>query len=81
METLMDDDLLREKGVHEKSQTCSHLQESVLEIERPGFLASSSNRDLACTGTLSESVALEVVDSTLCVDTVRGEPRTWFASV
>ena len=53
METLMDDDLLREKGVHEKSQTCSHLQESVLEIERPRFLASSSGRDLTSTRTLS----------------------------
>ena len=58
-----------------KSQTCSHLQESVLEIERPGFLASSS------TGTISETVALEVVSSPLRVDTVRGEFRTWFASV
>ena len=76
MKTLMDDDLLREKGVHEKIQTCSHLQESVLEIERLWFLASSSNRDLASTGTLSETVALEVVDSTLRVDTVRGKPRT-----
>ena len=81
METLMDDDLLREKGVHEKSQTFSHLQESVQEIERPRFLASSSDRDLASTGTLSETVDLEVVGSTLHVDTVRGEPNTWFASI
>ena len=59
----------------------SHLQEGVLEFERPGFLASSLDRDLASTGTLSETVALEVVNFTLCVDTVNGKPRTWFASV
>ena len=64
-----------------KSQTCSRLQEGVLEIERPGFLASSSDRDLASTGALSETVALEVVGFTLRVDTVRGGPRTWFASI
>ena len=64
-----------------KIQTCSHLQESVLEIKRLGFLASSLDRDLASTGTLSESIALEVVGSTLHVDTVRGRPRTWFASI
>ena len=64
-----------------KSQTCSHLQESVLEIERLGFLASSSDRDLASTGTLSKTVALEVVGFTLRVDTIRGGPRTWFATV
>ena len=60
---------------------CSYLQESVLEIERPGFLASSSDRDLASTSSLSETVALKVVGFTLCVDTVRSEPRTWFALV
>ena len=59
----------------------SHLQEGVLEFERPRFLASSLDRDLASTGTLSETIALEVVGFTLHVDTVRGEPRTWFASV
>ena len=59
----------------------SHLQEGVLDFERPGFLASSLDRDLASTGTLSETIALEVVGSTLHVDTVRGEPRTWFISV
>ena len=33
-----DDDLLREKGVHEKKPSlCSHLKEGVLEIERPEF--------------------------------------------
>ena len=64
-----------------KIQTCSHLQEGVLEIERPGFLASSSDRDLASTGTVFEIVALEVVGFTLCVDTIRGGPRTWFALV
>ena len=58
-----------------KSQTCSHLQESVLEIKRPGFLASFSDRDFS-TGTLFEIVALEVVCPTLHVDTFRGEPRT-----
>ena len=59
----------------------SHLQEGYLEFERPGFLASSLDRDLANTRTLSETVALEVFGFTLCVDTVRGKPMTWFASV
>ena len=59
----------------------SHLQEGVLEFERPGFLASSLDRGLASTETHSETVALEVVGFTLRVDTVRGKPRTWFASV
>ena len=45
------------------------------------FLALSSNWDLASTETLFETVALEVVGFTLRVDTVRGEPRTWFVSV
>ena len=45
-------------------------------FERPGFFASSFDRDLASTGTLSETVVLEVVSFTLRVDTVRGEPRT-----
>ena len=36
-------------------------------------LAPSSDRDLASIGTLSETIALEVVGSTLHVDTVRGE--------
>ena len=64
-----------------KSHFFSHLQEDVLEFEIPGFLASSLDRDLASTGTFSETVALKVVGSTLRVDTVRGEPRTWFTSV
>ena len=51
------------------------------DFERPRFLAPSSDRDLASIGTLSETVALEVVGFTLLVDIVRGEPRTWFASV
>ena len=54
---------------------------SVLEILRDRVLALSSDQDLASTGTHSETVALEVVGSTLHVDTVRGEPRTWFASI
>ena len=58
-----------------------HLQEGVIEFERPGFLASSLDRDLASTGTLFETAALKVVGFTLCVDTVRGEPMTWFVSV
>ena len=59
----------------------SKKKEGVLKFERPGFLAFSSDRVLASIGTISETVALEVVDSTLRVDTVRGEPKTWFASV
>ena len=66
--------------MRKRPSLCSHLQ-GVLEIERPGFLASSSDRDLASTGTLSETIALEVVGFTLCVDTIKGEPRTRFASV
>ena len=54
----------------------SHLSEGVLEFERLGFLASSLDRDLASTGTLSETIALEVVSFTLRVDTIRGESRT-----
>ena len=67
--------------MRKKSILFSHLQEGVLEFERPGFLASSLDWDLTSTETLSEVVALEVVGFTLRVDTVRGEPRTWFASV
>ena len=59
----------------------SHLQEGVPEFERPRFLAFFLDRDLASTGTLSETVALEVVCFTLRVDTVRGELRTWFTSI
>ena len=59
----------------------SHLQEGVLKFERPGFLASSLDQDLASTRTFYETIVLEVVGFTLRVDTVRGEPRTWFASV
>ena len=36
---------------------------------------------MASIGTSSETVALEVVGSSLLVNTVRGEPRTWFTSV
>ena len=45
---------------------------------RDRVLASSSNQDLASTRTSSETMALEVVSSTLRVDIVRGKPRTWF---
>ena len=78
---LNDDDSLRLERVHEKKPIFSHLHDGVLEFERPGFLASYLCRDLASTGTLSETIALEVVGSTLRVDTIRGKPRTWFASV
>ena len=59
----------------------SSLRRCSKDFDRPGFLAPSSDRDLASTGNLSETIALEVVGSTLHVDTVRGEPRTWIASV
>ena len=59
----------------------SHIQEGVLEFEIRGFLASSLDRNLASSETIFETVALEVVSFTLHVNTVRGEPRTWFASV
>ena len=64
-----------------KSIWFSHLQEGVLNFERLGFLASSLDRDLTSTETLSETIALEAVGFNLRVDTVRGEPRTWFTSV
>ena len=51
------------------------------DFERLGSLAPFSDPGLASTKTLFETVALEVVGSTLHVDTVRGEPRTWFTSV
>ena len=51
------------------------------DFERPGFLVPSSDRDLASIGTLFETVALEVIGSTLHVDTIRDEHRTWFASI
>ena len=76
-----DDDSLRLERVHEKKPVISHLQEGVLEFETPRFLASFLDRDLASNGTLSETVALEVVGFTLRVHTVRGEPNIWFASV
>ena len=56
----------------------SVLQEQLLFV-RSGF--GSSDQDLASIGTSSETVALEVVSSTLCVDIVKGEPMSWFASV
>ena len=40
------------------------------DFERPGFLVPSSDQDLASIGTLSETVALEVISSTLRVDTI-----------
>ena len=49
--------------MRKRTSLCSHLQESVLEIERLEFLALSLDRDLASTRTLSETVALEVVAS------------------
>ena len=39
-----------------RPSVCSYLQESVLEIERPGFLASSSDQDLASTGTFCDAL-------------------------
>ena len=36
---------------------------------------------MASTRTSSKTIVLEVIGSTLCVDTVRGEPKTWFTSV
>ena len=63
-----------------KAILLSRLQ-GVLEFERLGFLASSSDRDLVSIGTLSETIALEVFGFTLRVDTVKGKPRTWFSSV
>ena len=73
---------MRQKGVHKKrSFWFSHFQEGVLEFERLGLLAYSLDRDLASIETLFKAVALEVVGSNIRVDTVRGEPRTWFVSV
>ena len=45
------------------------------------FSLPSSDRDLASTGTSFETITLEVMGFTLRVATIRGEPRTWFASI
>ena len=58
----------------------SVLQEQLLFV-RSGFWLPSLDRDLASIKTSSEAIALEVVGSTLRVDTVIGKPRTWFALV
>ena len=63
-------------GVQKRLRECYSRTTPLAEIE---FWLSFSDRDLASIGTSFETVALEVVDSTLRVDTVRGEPRTWFA--
>ena len=76
METLKEKDSF--ERVHETNPFCSLIRRCYRDFERLGFLAPSSERDLASTGTLSETVALEVVSSILRVDTVRGKPRTWF---
>ena len=54
-------------------------RESVLH-EQLLFMRSGSDQDLFSTVTYSETVALEVISSTLRVDTVKGEPMTWFSS-
>ena len=74
--------LLRLESAHEtKLFVLSSLRRCSRDFERPGFLVPSSDRDLASIGTLFETISLEVVGSTLLLDTVRGEPRTWFPSV
>ena len=72
---------------HSSLEECSRELERVFfknprtllsEIE---FWLPSLDQDLASTGTSSKIVALKVIGSTLRVDTVRGELRSWFASV
>ena len=59
----------------------SSLRRCSRDFERPRFLVSFLDRDLASTRTLFKTISMEVVSSTLHVDTIRGEPRTWFTSV
>ena len=51
------------------------------ECQILGFLVSFFFLDLASTEASSGTIALKVIDSTFLVDTVRGKPRMWFASV
>ena len=57
---------------------CSSRTASLGEI---GFSLPSSDRDLDSTEPSSETVTLEIIGSTLRMDTVKGKPRTWFALV
>ena len=66
------------KGVQERYREC-YSRTIPLGVIR--FWLPSSDRNLASTGTSSETVALEIVGSTLHVDTVKGESRTSFTSV
>ena len=60
----------------------SVLQEQLLLV-RLGFFfrLPSSDLGLAITMTSFDTIILEFIGSTLRVDTVRGKPRMWFASV
>ena len=43
-------------------------------------MISGSDQDLASTVTYSKTISLEVISSTLRMDTVKGEPMIWFSS-
>ena len=66
------------KGVQERYRECYSRTIPLGEIR---FWLPSSDRNLASTGTSSETVTLEIVGSTLRVDTVKGESKTLFTSV
>ena len=67
-------EFMKKAKVLSSSRKCSKDRETRV-------LASSSDRELASSGTLSKTVALEVFGFTLRVDTIKGKPRTWFALV
>ena len=52
-----------------------------LRVKSSYFWLPSSNLGLASIEVSFDIVASEVIGSTIPVDTVRGEPRTWFALV
>ena len=51
------------------------------ECQILGFWLPDSDLDLASTEASFEIVSLEVIGSTLRVDTIRGKQRTWFVSI
>ena len=63
------------KSVQERYKKCPSRTAPLGEI---GFSLPSSDRDLASIETSSETVALEVIGFTLCVDMIRGKSRTLF---
>ena len=51
------------------------------ECQILGFWFLPSDLDLASTEASFDTISLEVIIYTLFVDTIRGKPRAWFASL